>query len=363
MSSNYETELQRLETTDKKAFGRLKATYKSKLKLLSENEYLQELEANLNIETNHLMVINSIISMFYTCKNLGYQYFSVDPVFEINNLSVKNFDILFVKYESNGAKIILVEVKSSLANIRKEIKDFETTKEVYKNNKTIFEEFVGETIIHEDFVFAVPISYKDDIVKSISQNFTNIQEFILWSVDSLKSRVSEIKQSADHAIERTAKRVHLYSELDPLFAGQEFTNANPLSFTPLGNIIHILQFFYTEIYHKLKKDKINFEGNNYDFHIDLLKVLVSSIRETDNHYPEHKDKIIKLVLDFGVQYNILKKINQNEYRLKFTNKPYAIKEVLCKEHVNQKMIRDAEKSALEDYLINQKYNQQSLFNF
>lgn len=363
MPSVYEAKLQSLETSDKKAYGRLKSIYKAKFKELDEDEYLKEVESNLNIESNHLMIINSLISMFYSCKELGYQYFSVDPLFEINGNPVKNFDIIFVRYENSTAKIILVEVKSSLANIGKEISDFEDTKAVYKANKTEFENFVGETITHEDFVFAIPFSYKDDLLRHITQNRLSLQEFIIWAVDPFKSKVYEIKQSTNHTLERTSKRVHLYADLESLFSGQPFTNTNPLSFTPKGHIIHILQFFYTEIYHRLKKEKRGSDEINFDFHIDILKMLVSCIRETDNHQDAQKEKIIKLVLDFGEKYGVFKRLTRDEYRLKFTNKPYGIKEVLCKEHVNQKRDKDAQKQALEEFSVSEKDNQESLLNF
>lgn len=360
MPSAYEIRLKSLENADKKAYGRLKTLYKTKLKELDEDEYLKEVEINLNIEKNHLMIINSLVSMFYSCRALGYSYIAVDPLFEIGGNPVKNFDILFVKYEDSTAKIILVEVKSGLANIGKEITDFDATKAVYKANKSIFEGLVGETIVHEDFVFAIPYSYKDDLLRFISTNNLSLNEFIIWAVDPFKSKVYEIKQTSNHSNERTAKRVHLFAELDPLYPGQPYPISTLLSFTPKSHIIHLLQYFYTEIYHRLKKEKKGAEGD-YDFHKDFLKTLVSSIRETDNQSDEQKDNILKLVLDFGEQYTIFKRLTRDEYRLKFTNKPYSIKEVLCREHVNQKMDRDAQKKALEEFSLGEKEKQKSLF--
>ncbi len=360
MSTEYERKLQELETNDKKAAGRLKAHYKEDIKALSEEEHHALLASEIRTGDNHLAIINSLVSLFFSVKQLGYKFLTVDPIYEIEGQPVKNFDLLFVKYENGSAKIILVEVKSSISKFGKEITHFEETKKVYYDNKGVFENLVGEPISDAEFVFAIPSSFKDDLINHLQQNKPNLQEFIIWSVDHFRSKVYEVKQSNNHSVERTNRRVHQNADLDCLFAGQDFKNLNPIEFTPKSHTIKLLIQFYQTLYHKLKQNKKDDE-NAFKFHFDLIKLLVSDNTATKNLTEDDTVRFSKLIADRGVQYEIFSKITANEYKLRNTNNPYNIKIHLSNIYIKSLIHRKAEQSALEKFNSSNKDKQKTLF--
>jgi len=347
--SEFQKKLDGLEETSKKDYGKLKTLYKQEYKSLDKEEYHEKLKSQFQIDENHLAIVSSVISLFISIENLGYKYVTVEPVDEINNETVKNFDILFAKYEDHGTKIILVEVKSSISKIGKEINDFEKTKDVYRGNKDIFDKLVGEDITDAEFVFAIPLSYKDDLIRHIKNNNLDLEDFIIWSVDAFTNNIREIKQSDNHTLERDRRRVHHDVSLDGLFRGQQY-NLIPLSFTHKSHTINILAYFYQELYHKLKQSRNSQSPAEFIFHKNELKLLVSDNRATSNLTNEQHSKFVKSIIKLGIEYEIFTQVPvKDEYKLKRTNDPYKIKEYLKKTYVERKMRRDAEKSALEKF--------------
>jgi hypothetical protein len=195
----------------------------------------------------------------------------------------------------------------------------------------------------------------------LRQNKPNLKDFIIWCVDPFRSKVYEIKQSTDHAAERTNRRVHQNADLDCLFAGQDFKNLNPIEFTPKSHIIKILIQFYLSLYHRLRQNKKDDE-KAFKFHFDLIKLLVSDNTATKNLTDDEKIRLSKLIADMGVQYEIFSKVTANEYKLKYTNNPYNIKNYLSGIYVKSLIHRKAEQSAVEKFNSSSTDKQKTLFD-
>ncbi len=274
----------------------LDAFYETKLK---DNK--ERIENGIETDKNHLEIVNYCANFFQIGSiinlDLGYVLLVVDSLYGTGR---KNFDLAIFHQERKH--LILVECKSSISDINKELNDIKEKIDQTLENLEELTTLLGDEIIHIDFVICTDGNLALELVESILDKGYPI---CTWACSPNRKEIKLFKsRREEHGESMKFGRVHKDEDLNLMLykAVKSKLGSNKiLPFLPSSNMCNVL----TEVNFKLKQlheggtiedaENISFK----DVYFIVERIL--KLRVLDNI---ELDKLVEKIIKKGIKKEI-----------------------------------------------------------
>ena len=154
-----------------------KEQYKDQIEkwiLVNKPTYLERINTAISIDTEHLRMVQTCSRAFCgteLAEKSGFHFFCAEPLIEFGGLKVgnKSFDLLLFNEERK--KIILIECKSSIGDIKTLKTEIEQSIQLVEQNKEYLAERVMDEISWDDCEYILCVTDKDS--HKIEQSYTD----------------------------------------------------------------------------------------------------------------------------------------------------------------------------------------------
>jgi hypothetical protein len=260
-------------------------------------------DANMNTDKKHLEYVNLCIKPFEVggraYKETGYYFVCVDPLY---NVGVKNFDLMLYCEETKVA--ILIECKSGIANLGKELNELTEKMGAAQENKRTLEGIIGGLEIKDiEYVLCIPAVYESGVFTAMAALKTK-PPIIIWTVDMFGGVIK---------VDGRFKK-HSHDELNKIIQSEAWDGPQIITLMPSTHMGIAL----TEVVVLLLR---KFKGRNELNISDLCEMLKTEIRNYPNDWIQ--DFATK-ILESGKECNIFE-VNGSKFKFTMSTNVYAVK--------------------------------------
>ncbi|MBO3842208.1 MAG: hypothetical protein FGF48_07315 [Candidatus Brockarchaeota archaeon] len=310
------------------------------------------IETNINIDLNHLVLVNLCINPFTKNSKIksGYLFIRTDPFFSTGS---KIFDLLLYNPDSKIA--ILIECKSSISDPSREVNEVLLKIKQVQLNKDLLENIVGDSINEVEFVICVSPEY----IVGMREAIRKVNEHIcLWSANVVENKIFLIPSNEDRSKAPWERGTHRDGNLTQILVNAIKMEGGSVRIQPFMATSN-MGLIVSELFTRLAFELMRTGTSQFSFK-DVLTLIERSLL---NHGSDEVEKVARSSLEVAYQIGIVSDDTPHEndiFKKKFSltmRRPHGQR--IIEKYISEKAKDNACRQLVEKF----RETQRKLFNY